>query len=454
MNIIIVGAGKLGFRLADMFSIKNNNVTIIDNDDEALNRTSSHIDLMSIKANALDIETLQNLDLIHTDLLIAVTEFDESNILIATLAKKMGCVRVAARIRNPEYANQLEFLKINFDIDYITNPDLETAKEISKMLLKSEAIYMDDFANGKVSLSGFKIASEYYLNGKSIKNVNIPKHVLIVAIKRNDEMIIPNGDTILATYDILYLIGMKEEIRDFTMMYNDHITKLDHKKIKRVMLLGGGKTSYYLAKRLLGSGVQVKIIERKKERCKKLSLQLPDALVIHGDVTDVAMLAEENIANMDAVVMLTGFDEENILLSIVVKKYNIPKIITKVSKSNYIGVFNELNVDNAINPILLTASHIMRYAQGGKIKSLSMLLGEYAEVMEIIALEGSKVVGKPIKDIHLPSGIIIGAIVKGNKVIIPDGNTIKERQNRIIVFCLREDIDKVESYFYIGKRGL
>lgn len=220
------------------------------------------------------------------------------------------------------------------------------------------------------------------------------------------------------------------------------------------MLLGGGKTSYYLAKRLLGSGVQVKIIERKKERCKKLSLQLPDALVIHGDVTDVAMLAEENIANMDAVVMLTGFDEENILLSIVVKKYNIPKIITKVSKSNYIGVFNELNVDNAINPILLTASHIMRYAQGGKIKSLSMLLGEYAEVMEIIALEGSKVVGKPIKDIHLPSGIIIGAIVKGNKVIIPDGNTIIERQNRIIVFCLREDIDKVESYFYIGKRGL
>lgn len=267
-------------------------------------------------------------------------------------------------------------------------------------------------------------------------------------------MIIPNGDTILYTGDILYIIGVKEEIRNFNKMYNDHITKLEHRKSKRIMLLGGGKTSYYLAKRLISSGVQVKIIERDKERCKELALKLHDALIIHGDATDVAILIEENIANMDAVVLLTGFDEENILLSIVTKKFKVPKIITKVSKSNYVSVYHELGIENAINPILLTAAHIMRYAQGGKIKSLSMLLGEDAEVMEIIALEGARVVGKPLKDVHLPSGIIIGAIVKGNKVFIPDGQMIIEPHNRVIVFCLKEDINKIETYFYIGKRGI
>lgn len=454
MNIIIVGAGKLGFRLADMFSIKDNNVTIIDNDDEALHRTSSHVDLMTVKANGLDIEVLEQLNLPHTDLLIAVTEFDETNMLIASLAKKMGCHRVAARIRNPEYSNQLDFLKHNLDIDYVTNPDLETAKEIAKMLLKTEAIYMDDFANGKVAMSEFRIASDFYLNAKCIKNINLPKRVLIVAIKRDDEMIIPNGDTVLYTDDILYMIGVRDEIKNFTKMYHDHITHPEHKKLKRVMLIGGGKTSFYLAKRLIHSGVQVKIIERNKERCKELALQLHDALIIHGDATDVAILVEENVSNMDAIVMLTGFDEENILLSMVAKKYRVPKIITKVSKSNYISVFSELGIDHALNPILLTASHIMRYAQGGKIKSLSMLLGDYAEVMEVIAMEGTKVVGKPLKDVNLPKGIIIGAIVKGSKVLIPDGNMIIEPHNRIIVFCLREDIDKIESIFYKGKRGM
>lgn len=454
MNIIIVGAGKLGFRLADMFSIKDNNVTIVDNDDEALIKTSSHVDLMTVKANGLDIEVMEQLNLDRTDLLIAVTEFDETNMLIASLAKKMGCRRVAARIRNPEYSTQLDFLKHNLDIDYVTNPDLETAKEIAKMLLKTEAIYMDDFANGKVAMSEFRIATDYYLNAKCIKNINIPKRVLIVAINRENEMIIPNGDTVLYTNDILYMIGVREEIKNFTKMYQEHITHPEHKKLKRVMLLGGGKTSFYLAKRLIQSGVQVKIIERNKERCKELALQLHDALIIHGDATDVAILVEENVTNMDAIVMLTGFDEENILLSMVAKKYKVPKIITKVSKSNYISVFNELGIDHALNPILLTASHIMRYAQGGKIKSLSMLLGEYAEVMEVIAMEGARVVGKPLKELNLPKGIIIGAIVKGSKVLIPDGNMIIEPHNRIIVFCLREDVDKIESFFYKGKRGL
>lgn len=454
MNIIIVGAGKLGYSLADMFAIKDNNVTVIDNDSEALQRASAHIDMMAVHANGLNIDVLEQINVAIADVLIAVTEGDETNMLISLIAKRLGCKRVVARIRNPEYSTQLDFLKQTLGIDYIANPDLETAKEITKQLLTNEAIYMDDFAGGKVAMSEFTVAATSYLANKGIKNINLPRRVLIVAIKRNDEMIIPKGDTVLLSGDMLYLIGVKEELHNFALMYNDHLIKPERKKIKRVMILGGGKTAYYLAKRLIQSGIQVKIVERNKERCKELAISLHDALIIHGDATDVAVLVEENVANMDAVVMVTGFDEENILLTLIAKKYKVPKVITKVSRSNYVSVFHELGIDAAVNPILLMASHIMRHVQGGKIRSLSLLLGGQAEVMEIIALEGTKIVGKPLRTIDLPEGIIIGAVVKSGKVLIPDGSMVIEPHNRIIVFCLRDDVDKVDQIFYKGKRGL
>ncbi len=453
MNIVIIGAGKLGYRLADIFSIKNNNVTVVDNGHEALNRAKAYIDMMPMHSDGLNIEMLTRINIAVTDILFAVTGSDETNLLIATLAKKMGCKRVVARVRNPDYSNQIEFIKHNLDIDLITNPDSETATEIVKMIFKNEAIYMDDFANGKVGLSEFRIESDYLLNGKSIKSIDLPKRLLIVAIKRNEEMLIPNGNTILANGDVLYIIGVKLDIQNFMKQYKEHLLKPDYKRIKRVMILGGGNISFYLAKRLEQKGVQVKIIEKNKEICTELAVNLKDTLIIHGDATDLSILIEENISQMDAVIALTGFDEENILLSVVAKKYNVQKVITKLSKSNYASVLHDLEINKVINPVLLTASHLMRYAQGGRIKSLSLLLGSSAEVMEIIALEGSKIVGRPLSTIDLPVGIIIGAIVKNGKVLVPDGATVIEPHNRVIVFCLNEVLDKLEAYFYKGKRG-
>jgi len=454
MTVVIIGAGKLGYRLANIFSIKDNNVSVVDNDDEALYKARADIDMMPMHADGLNIEMLTRLNIAVTDILFAVTGSDETNLLIATLAKKMGCKRVVARVRNPNYSSQIDFIKHNLDIDLITNQDYETATEIAKMLLKSEAIYMDDFANGKVGMSEFMIESEYLLNGKTIKSINLPKRILIVAIKRNEEMLIPNGDTVLFSGDLLYIIGVKLDIQNFLKQYNEQLMKPDYKRIKRVMILGGGNISYYLTKRLEQKNVQVKIIEKNKEICKELAIDLPNALIIHGDATDLSILIEENIAHMDAVVTLTGFDEENILLSVVAKKYKVPKVITKVSKSNYVSVLHDLDINLVINPVLLTASHLMRYAQGGRIKSLSLLLGGSAEVMEIIALEGTRIVGRPLSAIELPRGIIIGAVVKNGKVIVPDGTTMIEPHNRVIVFCLNDVIDKIEAYFYKGKRGI
>lgn len=454
MYILIIGAGKLGYKLSEVFSMKDNDVALVDINDEALQKANANIDLLSVKANGLNIEVLQQLNIHQADLLIAVTAFDETNMLIATLGKSLGAKRVVARIRDPEYANQTDFLKQSLHIDYVSNPDYETAKEIAKNILKSEAVYMEDFAKGKVSMTEFRITSASTLTDQCIKDINLPRRMLIVAIKRNEEMVIPNGDTMLHAEDLLYVVGVKDEIQNFSKMYDSHIIKPEKKRVKHVMILGGGKTAFYLAKRLIQSGVQVKIVERNKEKCKELAISLHDALIIHGDATDVSLLVEENVSQMDALVLLTGFDEENILLSMVAKKQNVPKIITKVSKPNYVNVIQELGIEMALNPILITASGLMRFAQGGKLQTLSLLLGGQAEVMEIIAIEGSKVVGHPLKTLDLPKGIIIGAIVKSGKVYIPDGNMHIEPNNRIIVFCLKEDVDKIETYFYKGKRGI
>ena len=226
------------------------------------------------------------------------------------------------------------------------------------------------------AMSEFKLNMNSELNDKMIIDIKLPKKILIVAIKRHDIMIIPSGETVLASGDILYIMGVRDEIQNFAKHYDDHIEYTEKKRLKNVMILGGGKTAFYLTKRLLHSGIQVKIIERDKERCKELALSLHDALIIHGDATDMGLLVEESIMNMDAVVLLTGFDEENILLSMVAKKYKVPKIITKVSKSNYVNIINELGIEMALNPILITAAGLMRFAHGGRIKSLSMLFGD------------------------------------------------------------------------------
>lgn len=451
MYVIIVGAGKLGYQLAESFTQGQNNVAIVDIDDNALLRVSNHIDLLTVKANGLQLTVLDELDVKNADLLISVTSSDETNMLISIMAKKLGCKRVIARIRNPEYGNQMEFAKNKLEIDYIANPELETAKEIAKYLLKGEAIHMEDFARGKVVMADFRINALKNMEGKRLRELDIAKSVLIVAILRDGEMIIPHGDTELISGDIIYVIGEKESISNFSKCCGAPVEK---KHVKKAMILGGGKAAFYLARKLIASGVSVKIIERDKERCKYLVEELNNALVIHGDATDQQLLMEENITDMDALILLTGYDEENLLLSLLGKKYGIRKVIPKVSRPNYVPIIEQLGIDVAVNPILITASGILRYIQGGRVVSISMLLGGQAEVLEIIAPNNSKVVGVPLADLGLPKGIIIGAVVNNGKVIIPNGNTIINPGNRMVVFCLQSEVSSLDKFFYRTKGGL
>ncbi len=451
MYIIIVGAGKLGYQLSETFSLKENDVTLIDINDVALERANSSIDLLAINANGMNLEILREINVDKADLLIAVTNKDETNMVISSMAKKLGCKQVIARIRNPENTSNIKCFMEHLSIDYVCNPELEVAKEVGKLLLKIEAINMENFAKGRVGMSEYRLTPESDWINKPIKDLVLPKRSLIVAVLRQSEMSIPNGQTILKEGDIVFFIGVKEELEKHS---KEELHLRPQRKTKRVMILGGGRASFYLSKILIKSGVVVKIIEKDKERCKELANALTEALIIHGDATDINLLIEEGLSDIDGVVLFTGFDEENILLSMLAKKHKVPKIITKVSRLNYVNIIDELGIDIAVNPVLLSASEITRFLNGGRILSIAMLLGGHAEVMEIIAQEGSRVVDKPLHKLELPHGIIIGALVRAGKVYIPDGDTIIHPGNRVVIFCLKENLSKIEPYFYKTKRGI
>lgn len=450
MRITIVGAGKLGYKLAEALSGGHHDVVMLDINEKALEGVNDNLDVLTIRANGGQISILEQINIKHMDLLISVADSDETNIFIASMAKQLGCKKVIARVRNPEYSGQTEFIKEHMGLDVIINPDLETAKDIAKYLLKGQAIYMEGFAKGKVGMANFKVLNSDGMEGKKIKDLEISVPILIAAILRDGEVIIPNGDVEILPSDVIYIMGEKENIKIFSKSYG---ISIDRRVVKKAIILGGGKIAYYLARKLMQSGVTVKIIEQDKERCKYLVEELPGALIINGDGTDHNLLAEENVAESDALILLTGYDEENLILGLLGKKYGVDKVIAKVSRKNYISVIEELGIDFAVNPISITASEILRMIQGGRVVSLSLLLGDGAEVLEIIATENSLVVEKQLRDIGLPKGIIIGAIVHKDKVVIPNGDSRICAGDRLIIFCLQSEVTSIEKFFYRPKGG-
>ncbi|HHY90167.1 MAG TPA: Trk system potassium transporter TrkA, partial [Clostridiales bacterium] len=377
------------------------------------------------------------------DLVIAVTSADETNMIICMIAKKLGCKNTIARIRNPEYVKQSDLIKTSMHIDHIVNPELATADEIVRYLVKGYALHTEDFALGKVSLIDFNINHFPDLIGKKIMDLKNMEEILIVAISRNGEIIIPHGGVVLQQNDILYLIGKKENLDQLIKKEEAYLEK---PYVKNVMILGGGKIGYYLANKLDALGIQVKIIEIDEERCKYLSEQLNNPLVILGDGTDINLLEEEDISSMDAFVSVTDYDEENLLMALVAKQYGVNNIVAKISRASYSQIIERLGIDIALNPVNIAASDILKFIRGGKVAAVSLLLQGQAEVLEIIISENMNITEKPISKLNLPKGIILGSIVRDETVIIPKGDTRIYPKDRIIVFCLQSKIHALEKF--------
>lgn len=451
MKVMVVGAGKLGYKLAEALIYEEVDVTLIDSNSEVLERISEHLDVLTVNANGIEITVLKELEIETYDLLVAATSSDEANTLICSLAKKVGCKKTIARVRNPEYTKQLDFVKSEMGIDYIINPDLATAKEIERYLLKSYNSYSENFASGKVLMVDFNIKNADNFVGNKLMELEVLDGLLITAISRNGNIIIPDGSTKLMEQDVIYVIGERDNINKLSKTID---IKIEKKPIRNAMLLGGGKVGYYLAEKLASSNINVTIIEKDKRRCEYLSERLNNVLVIHGDGTDLNLLEEENLELMDAFVGVTGYDEQNLLMALMAKQIGVNNTIAKISRPSYAHVIDRLELDVALNPVNIIISDILKFIRGGKVVSVSLLLGEEGEVTEIIADKGMPIVGKPLAKLGLPKGIIIGAIIHDGKVIIPNGESIVNPNDRVVIFSLTKDLPILKKFMRPSKGGL
>lgn len=445
MKIAIVGAGKLGSKLITALTGSNHSITVMDDRSEVLNKISQFYDVMTVLGNGKQLSFLKENGIGDCDFLIACTDSDEANIVIATLAKSIGCKKVIARVRDPEYMNHMDSIREYFSIDYTVNPDLTITNEIYKYLVEKYTLTNGIFTSGKVALVQFKVKKYRQLIGLNMIEVaKLLPNMLVAAISRNGKIIIPHGQTIIEENDYVYLVGERREISD---IHRKVYERGKYTNLQKVMIIGGGKTGFYLASKLADFGISVKLIEKDKQRCYYLSTQLDDVMVLCGDATDGTFLDEENIDDMDAVVTATGFDEENLLLALLAKHKGIEDVISKISHDGYKDLIESMGVDMALNPLDIVTSRILMYIQGSKRVISSLLIQGQAEILEFIASNDMKIINKPLKELSLPDGVLITAIHRGDQIKIPRGDDRILEGDKVTLFCLLTDLAAVEGLF-------
>lgn len=443
MNIAIVGVGKLGVKICEALSEGDYAITLVDMNGALLDRLSQQFDVMTVNEDGRDIEVLKEIGIGDFDYVIAASGSDETNMIVGRFAKQLGSRYVIARVRDPEYMNHFDFIRSSMGIDYLVNPDYAITMEIYKYLIDKAKTSNEVFTSGRITLIEFSADKKPELIGHRMPEVRgILPNMLVAAISRNGKVIIPHGEDVIEQRDVLYVIGEKGEM--------DVLRKAVHGKDKRadvqkVMIIGGGKTGYYLAQKLADHGAAVKLIEQNKARCQYLSTRVKNVIVLNGDGTDIEMLEEENLDDMDAFVTATGIDEQNLLLALTAKQRGIEDVISKVSREDYLSMIQNMGVDMVLNPLEISAAGIYGIIQGEKRVITSMLVQGQAEIVEIIVHKDMSMLGKALKDLHMPLGMLITAIYRNGEVIIPDGNSKLMENDRIIVFSLLTDVPELEK---------
>ena len=441
MRVIIVGAGEVGYQIAKYLSLELIDVVVIDKDKDKLRRVIEDLDVAAVEGEGGSPLTLMEAEADKADIILAVTDKDETNMIACLLARVFNIPRKIARIRNPEYFNNERLLSRELlDIDPAINPELELAKTVEKLLELPLATDIEEFENGLIKIIGFKIPETAPLIGKTLKKVGnmYAKKLLIGIIVREDRAIIPTGEDIIQEGDIIYVPVKKEEVADTLS-----ILGVSAKPAKKVMILGGGRTGYYIASDI-EQKADVKIIEKEAERCKYLTKNLKKALVLHGDGVEQKLLVEENIKDMDAFVAVSNNDELNIMAALLAKKLGTKKTVAVVNKTDYILIAHNLGLQAALSPRLLTASTILRYVRRGDILSLTAVAEGKAEIIESRIGKKSPLVGKTLEEAQ-PKASLIGAIIRGEDLIIPSGSDKILEDDKVIIFTLKESIKDVEK---------
>ncbi len=449
MNIIIAGCGKVGRSLADRLSAAGHEVTVMDKNYEAITSVTGFIDVMGYQGDCTSIATQMEAGIKKADLLIAVTDDDEKNMLACLIARKTGKCHTIARIRSPQYTDEIQYLKDELGLSMSINPEMVAADEIVRLIQIPSALEVDTFAKGKVSLIGIEIPEGSVLDNLKMKDLygKVGAGALICVAEHNGEVVIPNGDYMLHTGDKISATLSMVEISNFLNKIG-----IKAKKIKDVMIAGGGTIGYYLAKKLIGLKIRVKIIEKSLERCEELAELLPKAMIIHGDATDKTLLTQESIDEMDAVCALMHLDEANILLSLYLNKLDPSiKVITKVHRNSYADIINELPVGNKVSTKEITSDYIARYVRsmqnsiGSEVEALYRIMDGKVEALELQVGEDFNFTGVELKDIPIIDNTLICSINRHGKIIRPGGRDFLERGDSVVIVTTNKNINSIKD---------
>ena len=436
MKIVIVGDGKVGFALADQLSKEGHAITVIDSNLEHLKNLMDVLDVLVVHGNGASLDVQREAGVDKSDLLIGATSSDELNILACLVARKIGAGQTIARVKNPEYSEQLHFIKDELGLSMTVNPDLTAATEIARCLRFPNALNIDFFAKGRIELLEFTIPEDNMLDGMALMSIysTLKTRVLVCAVQRGDEVIIPDGHFVLRAGDNITITSSPLEISLFFKTIGIY-----QQKIRTVLIVGGGNVSYYLAKQLCDLGMQVKLIEPDLARCRTLSEMLPKAIILNGRGNDRELLQSENIEDADALIAATDSDEMNLLISLYAQSVQVPKIITKVERTDILEMYGNIGTGLVVSPRQLIATNIIRFVRaisnsaGSNVETLHRIVNDQVEALEFRVRNATAIVDRKLKDLPIRRGILVAVINRGGHVIIPGGNDVILEGDSVII---------------------
>ena len=451
MKIVIIGAGKVGKKIADQLAPEGHDIVIVDNNPIRLNTLNNNQDVMCIQGNGALYDVQMEAEVNKSDVVVAATPDDEINMLCCLLAKKLGAKRCIARVRTPGYYKQLAYIKDELGLSMAINPEFNAANEIMHILLLPEAAQVEKFAKGRVELLQFKITESATLTGIPLSEIykKYKIKILICSIERNGEIIIPDGTNTLMPGDRISLVCTHAEAEIFFKKIG-----ISKNKIKSVMIVGGGRVCYYLAKNLAKLGMTVKIIESNYKRCLELSELLNDVTIINADGTDHLVLKEEGIESVDAFAALTGIDEENMIMSMYAQSKNVTKVVTKITRGSYVALSDHIGLESIVSPKQLASDTILSYIRAmqnseksNNIETMYKIINEKVEALEFIIKEDASYLNKKLKELKTRKNLLIASIVRNRKNIVPGGDDFLKLGDSVVVVTTEKNLRELSDIF-------
>lgn len=445
MKIVIVGAGEVGYHVARRLALEYKDVVVVDKDAAALRRVSDTLDVQVVKGQGSSPLVLEEAGIREAEILLAVTDSDEVNLVACLVADMLSpSTRKLVRIRNGDFEGCHPLLRERAPhIESVINPEIEAVRTIERLIRVPGAVEAGELVGGLVQFVGLRLDAGSPMDGVQLPD--LPKYLgsartLVAAVLRDEKLIIPTGRDCLQAGDLIYLVSEKKHLLDVLAAFG----KI-RKPVRRVLIVGGGRLGYRLAASLEKQQYQVKIVEQRAERCRELAAVLDKSIILHGDGSDQALLAEEDIRGMDVLVTLTGDEQTNILVSLLARKMGVDTAITRLTRFSYFPLMSTIGIHQIVSPRLSAIDSILQHIRRGKVLAAMSIQGDQAEVLEVVALPTSDIVGKPLRNLAFPKGALVISIIRGSAIVIPSGDSVIEPEDRVVIFAKRKAVSKVEK---------